>query len=758
MLLAAAQGYRTQFPLPDLTVPSGWGMNIHFTEPQPGEMDRLAASGVRWIRIDLFWHQVERRKGEYDFSGYDRLTTALKSKGIRPVYILCYGNDLYQSGSPRTPEARAAFCRFVAAAVRRYRGQGVIWEMWNEPNIHFWSPRPNVEEYVALAKDVARTLRTVAPDEWHVGPAVSGFDWGFLRRCFEAGLLNRWDAVTVHPYRPLAPETVAADWARLRTLMDRYSPAKRRIPMLSGEWGYTEVAAGMGPERQARYAARMYLANLASGVPLTILYDWRDDGEDPKEGEHHFGTVTHRTMEPKPSYRAIQHLTRELAGYTYHLRLALSSREDVLLAFRKGSGVKLVAYTTRPEPTPVRLPVGRAAFRVSRPSGTSSLAAGAAFGLTEEPAVLTATQSSDALRAIARLRPLPTSRSYREPSDAAAIVAESAPRGSGRVEYRVEREDGASAWTRAGAPAAVPSLGLGAKPSYLRVRTVLPDGTALVQETALTAERPLSLSPALDLHGLVAFVGNPEGRTFKGEVVVRRGSETRRVPVTVAADQATKTVPLPTVPSNWLKDGFDVALRTGGRDVVAVRGVVLERLPAFAQVGQPLEKEYRLEFDGDPKVKAEVTGEGVRLMGRPIGPGTALRIRYEMAPGWKYLMLKPVGDARGRLAGRPQALGMWVRGDGSGDMLRMRFVDETDQTFQPDYGPIDWKGWRYVSFALDGAAAGRWGGANDGVVHYPIRIDSVVLVDSKGGGRPSEIMVMAPSLVGSSQRTVPERR
>ncbi len=31
---------------------------------------------------------------------------------------------------------------------------------------------------------------------------------------------------------------------------------------------------------------------------------------------------------------------------------------------------------------------------------------------------------------------------------------------------------------------------------------------------------------------------------------------------------------------------------------------------------------------------------------------------------------------------------------------------------------------------LDGGFPGFWGGANDGVVHYPIRWDAVVLVDS----------------------------
>jgi polysaccharide biosynthesis protein PslG len=53
-------------------IPDGLGLNIHFTKPQPGEMDQLAKTGSRIIRTDLLWHSTERDSGEYDFSNYDR--------------------------------------------------------------------------------------------------------------------------------------------------------------------------------------------------------------------------------------------------------------------------------------------------------------------------------------------------------------------------------------------------------------------------------------------------------------------------------------------------------------------------------------------------------------------------------------------------------------------------------------------------------------------------------------------------------------
>ena len=77
----------------------------------------------------------------------------------------------------------------------------------------------------------------------------------------------------------------------------------------------------------------------------------------------------------------------------------------------------------------------------------------------------------------------------------------------------------------------------------------------------------------------------------------------------------------------------------------------------------------------------------------------------------------------------------------------MRFTDATGQTFQPVAEPIRWKGWRYVAFDLDGRRGGHWGGANDGVVHYPIRLDTLLLIDKRRDrtGR-GEVYVAAPTL------------
>ena len=36
-------------------IPEGFGVNIDFTDPRPGEMKMLAEAGFRWVRMDLKW-------------------------------------------------------------------------------------------------------------------------------------------------------------------------------------------------------------------------------------------------------------------------------------------------------------------------------------------------------------------------------------------------------------------------------------------------------------------------------------------------------------------------------------------------------------------------------------------------------------------------------------------------------------------------------------------------------------------------------
>ena len=398
-------------------IPDGFGVNIHFTDPLPGEIAMLAEAGFRWVRMDFKWDVTETQPGRYDFSEYERLLVALEQHQVHALFILDYGNPLYDNGAPpRTELTRQAFARWAVAAAKHFAGHGVLWEIYNEPNhATFWPPRPNPQEYVALALAVGRAFHEAVPDEKLIGPATSEIDFAFLESCFKAGLLKYWSAVSIHPYRRADPETAAQDYCRLREMIRTYAPSGEiqrptsnvqgpirtggppvpmgrlprwggssdrvtAMPIISSEWGYSSAWPGVSEEKQGQILARSWLTNVANGISLSIWYDWRDDGSDTNNAEHHFGTVSpvfHErrdpVYDPKPAYLAAKTLTGFFKGYRFEKRLDLGGAEDYLLAFRKDGEVRFAAWTTASEAREVVLPLNAGRYATTRHTGQNGI-------------------------------------------------------------------------------------------------------------------------------------------------------------------------------------------------------------------------------------------------------------------------------------------------------------------------------------------------------------------------------------------------
>jgi hypothetical protein len=358
--------------LPPLRVPDAVGVNIHFTTPQPGEFEMLVAAGFKVIRTDIIWDQCEKTRGAYDFSHLDGLFALYEKHHLRAMAPLLCTNPLYdQNLSPHTDEGVAAFAKFAIAAVEHFQGRGVIWEIYNEPNNVFWRPQPDVNAYIKLALATAKAIKAAAPDELVVGPALSGTDGAWLEPCYKAGLLDYFGAVSVHPYGNDPPEGREVHYRGVRALIDRYQPRGKFVPILSGEWGYT--ATQVSPETQGKLLARQWLFNLSMRIPLSIWYDWRDDGSDASNAENRFGVVENAyhagknpVLTPKPAYFAAKTLTTQLNGFTFARRVPMPRKDDYVVLFRNDAGeTRAAAWTTAEKPHVSILPARGGAFGVT---------------------------------------------------------------------------------------------------------------------------------------------------------------------------------------------------------------------------------------------------------------------------------------------------------------------------------------------------------------------------------------------------------
>ena len=120
----------------------------------------------------------------------------------------------------------------------------------------------------------------------------------------------------------------------------------------------------MDEQKQSALLAREILTNVANGIPLSIWYDWRDDGLSPNEPEHHFGLVRHtynqgrdQVYEPKAAWLAAKTISAFFDDYRFEKRLVIGSDNDYVLAFRKGADVRIAAWTTLATPHRLSIPL-----------------------------------------------------------------------------------------------------------------------------------------------------------------------------------------------------------------------------------------------------------------------------------------------------------------------------------------------------------------------------------------------------------------
>ena len=361
---------------------------------QPGLIANLSRA-FDAARIDFLWTMVEKTRGQYEFSEYDELAAQLRRHNVTAAWNLDYGNPLWQNrtGPPQSvavtsPQAVAAFARFAVASVRHFRGQGIVWGIYNEPNGHGFGTDPAA--YVRLASAVGTALSAAGlGDEKVTGPHVDGGfpilmgPGGWLNTVLSGGLLETVDAVAVHPYRgdgcdtalpPVfcapcdshpggcGPETVLADYARLRALIAKNLPAgKATPPLIASEVGCSTCAphtsamccqqghaadpcgkvrclgawfsAGHRDEQgQAQMVARQILVDAFAGVAMTFIYDYKDDGANLAASEQNFG-VTRSDNSPKPAFAAAATARKVLSGSSTVERLVPASGGIFALQF-----------------------------------------------------------------------------------------------------------------------------------------------------------------------------------------------------------------------------------------------------------------------------------------------------------------------------------------------------------------------------------------------------------------------------------------
>ena len=747
----------------------GLGVNIHFTRPKPGEMEMIAASGCKWVRTDILWESIEKQNGKYDFSAYDTLVAALDRFKLHALFVLDYGNRLYSKPGDSHPyasqEFRDAYARWAVATVTQYRGKGFLWEIWNEPNLPtFWKPVPSVTAYIALASTAAKALRDAGlcadnhSGEALIGPACSTFDRPFLEACFKAGLLNYWCAVSFHPYRNRSPETVVDDYRMLRTMIATYAPGAQ-IPVISGEWGYSTADTSMAIDdaTQASFLARGLLTNIANDVPLSIWYDWRDDGNDPKNYEQNFGMVKTAykqngspVYDPKPAYAAMETLSGQLAGFAFNKQVSLPtenpSSDVVIDLFSRGADTRVVAWLNGAAQRGCRLPVNHCVLKCVNCQGEALpdqivTAASPSVILGKTPIFFIPRAPDQLLTVVAKWQKVPLDIPCDAPATAEARLNLTNPL-SQSISLRgmsAALAPGATVQTRSSplAPARIPLDKYGESDGHIRQKLAYLDLLApqcLVTQSfgVIVANYVTPRLIAARDDFLMLEVENPSRIQWRARIsMASRGETGLPHAISVAAGTAHQYIALP---------AGQFASRPGERIQVAAEGGI-ETLPV--PVPLPWKGELQIAAGGDPKVGSTFSlSQAAPPEGGPPTGTESVEIKYHFDHGGGFLRIGPAQKSP-PIEGRPDMFGIWLYGDGQNCIIRGRFSDASKQSFQVDGPKLTDQGWHFVTIPITGEA-NHWGGANDGQIHYPITWDWL-LIEGAGVAVGGQVYFSAPA-------------
>ena len=333
-------------------------------------------TGFEYVRFHAIFHDEvgiydEDQKGEpvYNWSYVDQIYDGLLDSGVRPFVELSFmprklaaslePHAFWYKPLPSPPKSyakwEALIYNFAKHLLDRYGADEVAqwyFEVWNEPNIDFWTGEPKEETYYDLYDVTASALKAVNPRLRVGGPATAQAAWvdRFIRHCVEKNVPV--DFVSTHIYpndtaqnvfgkEESIPQSDMVALAARKVYQQVQASARPELPII-----WTEYNAGFdGVQLDSPYVGA-WLANnirLCTGGLATEMSYWTFTDAFFEEGgvfksvfQSGFGLIATGRI-PKASFNAFK-----ILHYLGDEQLALDST-SALLTRRSSDGGLVVA-------------------------------------------------------------------------------------------------------------------------------------------------------------------------------------------------------------------------------------------------------------------------------------------------------------------------------------------------------------------------------------------------------------------------------
>jgi hypothetical protein len=186
--------------------PSPYGINVHLAAD--ALLSKVNDVGIKWIRIDILWNQIEVNNNNFLYGSVDRVINFAHQNGMSVVGVLAYSPTWTNKARKTTlpPDDINLWRRFVEKTVNRYKTKVKYWSIWNEPNLPvFFEAGKDVFLNQIFIPGV-QSVKKADPGAFIVGPDLAhktaqNQEWYFWLKYILDNAGQLIDIITHHIYK-----------------------------------------------------------------------------------------------------------------------------------------------------------------------------------------------------------------------------------------------------------------------------------------------------------------------------------------------------------------------------------------------------------------------------------------------------------------------------------------------------------------------------------------------------------------------------
>lgn len=322
-----------------------FGVNVALEQYDEAELEQalalIEAGGFQWVRQTFPWADIEAQAGQYDWTPWDRIVTAVREHNLNLIAVLDTSPGWAQSNPEAAyryspPQEMADFGRFAQAFARRYQEEIDYYQIWDEPNLssHWGNAYVDPAGYARLLREGYIQVKIADPSSLVLAAGLAPNGEGgplnlnevaFLQGLYAAGASDYFDIVAVKPYGfGTGPEDRRVELATLnfsRARLVREVMAARgdeNKALWAVEFGWTALPPGwqgqpsiwgqVSEEEQANYTVAAIERARDEWPWLGVLAVAHFQPDAPHDDPHWGFALVDEQWNPRPVYQRLREL------------------------------------------------------------------------------------------------------------------------------------------------------------------------------------------------------------------------------------------------------------------------------------------------------------------------------------------------------------------------------------------------------------------------------------------------------------------